>query len=73
MSRSRKHTPKGGIASADSEAKDKRLAHKCLRSATRQAIQRDDDVMPELREVSDIWGFAKDGKRWRGDADDMRK
>ena len=64
MSRSFKHTPKGGITNAASEAKDKRCANQTLRCATRMAILREDEIMPELREVSDIWGHAKDGKRW---------
>lgn len=73
MSRSRKHTPKGGITTSASEKADKRHANRRLRLATSQALHREAEVMPELREVSDVWGFAKDGKAWHGEHDDMRK
>lgn len=73
MSRSRKHTPKGGITTSTSEKDDKRHANRRFRRATAVAVQVEAEVMPELREVSDVWGFAKDGKRWHGDADDLRK
>ena len=46
------------------EASDKRHAHHRLRSALRQTLRRGRwDAMPLLREVSDVWGMRKDGKR----------
>jgi hypothetical protein len=35
-----------------------------MRAANREAVHHEEDVMPEVREVSDVWGFAKDGKHW---------
>lgn len=68
MSRSRKKHPFCGITTATSEKDDKRLAHKAYRQALRRLDLSDPDnlVVPLLREVSNVWGFAKDGK-WRFD------
>lgn len=70
MSRSRKKTSITGITTARSEKQDKRLANRKLRRKTKQALRyRDLDewVLPVLREVSNVWGMAKDGKFWFGD------
>lgn len=66
MARSRKKTPIAGITTAVSEKQDKRLANRRLRIAVRHAISVDDEVIPLLREVSNLWSFDKDGKRWIG-------
>ena len=58
MSRSKKKTPIAGITTARSEKDDKRLANRLLRRATRL----DPENAPALREVSDVWNMAKDGK-----------
>lgn len=63
MSRSRKKTPKGGIASG-SDAWDKQQANQALRKAVHQALNEDTEVLPELREKSNIWSFKKDGKKY---------
>lgn len=68
MSRSRKKTPIIGMTTTDTEKKDKRQANRKLRVAVRNAIVGDEEVMPELREVSDVWTFSKDGKQWVGHA-----
>ena len=71
MSRSRKKTPISGIASADSEKQDKRKANRRVRRVNKVAVATDDE--PKLkREVSDVWSFDKDGKRWSPNTD-MRK
>ncbi len=67
MSRSRRHTPVCGITTARSEKADKRQAHRRLRARTRSVAARahseTDTVWPGLRDVSDPWAMAKDGKR----------
>ena len=60
MSRSKRKTPVFGIIAARSEKQDKRLANRKLRRKTRI----DPENAPMLREVSDVWGFAKDGKKF---------
>lgn len=59
MSRSRRRTPVMGIA-GDSDRADKRRANRALRRAVRANVTAEP---PTLREVSDVRGFAKDGKR----------
>lgn len=63
MSRSRRKTPIRGITTADSEKKDKRIANRRLRAATSQAIVQEREVMPEPRDVSDVYDMDKDGKK----------
>ena len=58
MSRSKKKTPVTGMTTARSEKDDKRLANRKFRRVTRI----DPENAPALREVSDVWGMAKDGK-----------
>jgi hypothetical protein len=70
MSRSFKKSPVSGWTTAMSEKKDKRLANRRLRKASGERIGRymkndlDALVMPMLREVSNVWGFSKDGKHY---------
>lgn len=67
MARSRRKTPIIGIAVCDSEKPWKRGANRKLRCAVRAAMSRGDDVLPELREVSNVWTFGKDGKHYDAD------
>lgn len=68
MSRSYRRTSILPMTCAESEKADKRAAHRRLRQRTKQALGQvaDPDAFypPLLREVSDVWVFAKDGKRW---------
>ncbi len=64
MSRSRKKTKIHGITIASSEKENKRGANRKFRRLTRQKIKSDDPVLPEMREVSNVWDFDKDGKRY---------
>jgi hypothetical protein len=64
MSRSRRHTPIFGITTGDSEKQDKRQANRLLRRQVRLAMEARKEVLPHLREVSNVWCFAKDGKSW---------
>ena len=63
MSRSVRKVPIIGITCKESEHDDKRIAQRRLRRAAKEAMRRG-RPLPLLREVSDIWNFAKDGKRW---------
>ena len=75
MARSYRHTPIFGITNSTSEKQDKRHANRRLRRIVRQALPRNVEVLPALREVSDIWSFDKDGRRYDSSAGDkaMRK
>lgn len=63
MSRSIRKTPMSGATTTASDQADKRLAQRKLRTATRQALRHGDEIVPTLRNVSDVWSFDKDGKR----------
>lgn len=68
MSRSRRHVPIMGTCVCRSERADKVSWHRRFRARVREAIQRSEEVMPHIRDVSDVWSFGKDGKRyWRQD------
>jgi hypothetical protein len=77
MSRSRRKTPVAGLTTAESEKQDKRRANRRLRRRVRAILPAEPDaVLPDLREVSCVWAFDKDGKRrfdLRSHPDWMRK
>jgi hypothetical protein len=62
MSRSFKKTKIRGIASAVSEKKNKQGANRKFRRITKLKIKIGNEELPQIREVSDIWCFDKDGK-----------
>jgi hypothetical protein len=66
MSRSRKHTPISSNTTSSSEKRDKRIANRKLRRRTKATVQTNPEAesLPELREVSDVWGMDKDGKHY---------
>lgn len=64
MSRSYRHTPIHSMTTARSEKEDKRIANRKLRAAVRTAMAARKEIMPDLRDVSDPWSMAKDGKVW---------
>ena len=67
MSRSRRKHPAGGITTADSDKYGKTMASRVARRVVREALARDlEGLMPLKREVSDVWSFSKDGKKWHG-------
>lgn len=76
MSRSRRKNPVSSITKADSEKEDKRRANRRLRARERQALDKviqgvvdfvfTELVWPRLREASNVYKFAKDGKTWWG-------
>lgn len=53
----------------DSEKQDKRFANRKFRRYVKQVIF--EEVLPLLREVSNIWTFGKDGKQYVKDDEDV--
>ena len=72
MARSIKKTPIIPNTCAQSEKEDKRNNNRKLRRAVKQKLQvvedTEDLVLPELREITDVWDGAKDGKRYKDPA-----
>lgn len=65
MSRSRRSFPACGITTARSEKEDRRIHNRRFRHHVKQALKSFDpeaDVLLVLREVSNAWDMAKDGK-----------
>ncbi|MBO3697306.1 hypothetical protein [Roseivirga sp. E12] len=75
MSRSSKKTPITGITTAISEKQDKRDANRKFRRKTKQQVNLGDETISEIRELSNVWGFHKDGKHYDSDMSkkEMRK
>lgn len=76
MSRSRRKTPICGHTMAESDKPWKRMFNRQYRSAVRQAIREEREVMPHPYEVGSAdWDAPKDGKQYFGDTDskEMRK
>lgn len=75
MSRSRKKTPITGITTAVTEKENKREANRKLRRLNRIKIHKKEYDFFQLREISDVWGFDKDGKKYlkAPDKKDLRK
>ena len=70
MARSRRRTPIVSTTINASEKQDKRWANRNHRAALRRALKNTPDsdaaVLPTLRDVSDPWSMAKDGRSWFG-------
>lgn len=64
MSRSFKHTTISGITTATSEKRDKQLANRRFRRISRHRVKIDKEPLIDLDEISDVWDFQKDGKRY---------
>jgi len=71
MARSFKKTPIFSSTCAETEKQEKRKANRALRRKVNVELDKVKDVetaeeiiLPEMREVSDTWTFAKDGKRY---------
>lgn len=71
MARSYKKTSVVSSTYAESEKRDKRFANRKLRRSANlklaqvETLDIDEDfVFPEMREVSDVWNFDKDGKHY---------
>ena len=66
MSRSRKRTSISGISTSVSEKQDKRLYNRRYRRYCNIFLRTSDEdaCFPILKEHSNVWAMAKDGKRW---------
>ena len=78
MAGSRRKTPKVGVTKARSEKKDKRAANRVARRKVTSALpaSQEGELLPALKEVSNLWKMAKDGKiYWDSEIDPklMRK
>lgn len=64
MSRSFKHTTISAITTAQSEKRDKQLANRRFRRISKHRVRIDAEPLVHLNEISNIWDFQKDGKRY---------
>jgi len=64
MSCSKKKTPISGITTAKSEKQNKRTANRRWRKKVKDTLRKGVEILPELREVSNVWSFEKDGKSY---------
>lgn len=64
MSRSRRKNPIIGITTAETEKKNKLEANRRLRRLNRIKIHKGDFELFQLREISNVWMFDKDGKQY---------
>lgn len=72
MGKSYKKNAYGGWTGAESEKKDKETAHRAFRNKSKQALKHFvdtevEDFPEKLREVSEEWTFAKDGRQYCGE------
>jgi hypothetical protein len=72
MSRSVRHTPIVGNTCAASDKEAKRRANRQYRRIVRQKICEDFEVLPQIRELSNVYNFPKDGKHWCRDVTQER-
>ena len=75
MSRSKKKTKIQGITTAKSEKENKQEANRKLRRIVKQKVNTQKTDLPQKREVSNVWSFDKDGKRYNSEMTekDLRK
>jgi len=71
MSHSLRKTPIVGIANCQSEKKDKQLANRRFRRIVRYLIKSKKTSLPQIRELSNVWNFGKDGKAYIKGLDDI--
>lgn len=64
MSRSRRKTPITGVTTAETEKENKRDANRKLRRLNKIKIHKRDYDLFQLREISNVWAFDKDGKHY---------
>ena len=70
MSRSKKKTKKQGITTAPSEKENKQVANRKLRRIVKQEVKQGKTEISELREISNVWSFDKDGKIYNSEMTD---
>lgn len=64
---SKKKTKIHEITTAKSEKENKQDANRKFRRIVKQKLKSDETDLPKLREVSDVWSFDKDGKRYNSE------
>ena len=62
MSRSEKKNKIRGITTAKSEKENKQEANRKYRRIIKQKVKCNESELPEIREISNVWSFDKDGK-----------
>jgi hypothetical protein len=74
MSRSRKKHLIVGVTTAESEKYNKRVANRNMRRKVKSMLKNGNcDKIPLIREISNVWLFAKDGKSFWNDVRASRK
>ena len=68
MSRSRKKVAITGLTTSESEKFDKILIHRKIRRKSKEILRdietADEKLIPDNRDVSNVWAMAKDGKHY---------
>lgn len=64
MGKSIKRTPIIGNCGDKSEKYDKQLANRAFRRRVKVALISDKEPVSDVRAVSNVWDFAKDGKHY---------
>ena len=77
MSKSYKKNPYTGFTTAKSEKFDKITSNRKLRQKEKNILksidnldEAEDIILPDIREVSNVWNFAKDGKMYHPKGDE---
>jgi len=75
MSRSKQKTKIHGNTTAKSEKENKQDANRKFRRIVKQKVKLNKESLPGVREVSNVWCFDKDGKRYNSEMTekDLRK
>ena len=64
MSNSIKKTKIAGFTTSETEKAEKREANRKYRRTVKQKVKLGNDEFPKIRELSNVWCFSKDGKRY---------
>ncbi len=70
MSKSEKKTKIRGITTAKSEKENKQNANRKYRRIVKQKVKSNESELPEVREISNVWSFDKDGKKYDSEMTD---
>jgi hypothetical protein len=70
MSKSEKKTKIRGITTAKSEKENKQDANRKYRRIVKQKVKSNESELPEVREISNVWSFDKDGKKYDSEMTD---
>ncbi|WP_339624219.1 hypothetical protein [uncultured Winogradskyella sp.] len=70
MSKSEKKTKIGGITTAKSEKENKQDANRKYRRIVKQRVKSNESELPKVCEISNIWSFDKDGKKYDSEMTD---